>query len=573
MAAQTRSNKSPRVFRSADPTKSRTGIEGLDHITGGGFPRGRATLIEGGPGCGKTILALQSLVNGVFLENEPGIFVAFEESPDRIKGNAAKFGWDLAALERKKLFFLDAQPSPELIQSGTFDLGGMLAALEAKAREIGARRIVFDAVDIVLSLLPDMATARQEIYRLHNWLLEHELTAIITAKEIKAPSHLQLNFMQFMVDCAVILKHEVVQGISLRTLRVMKYRGSAFGENEAPFLIGKRGLEVAGARESEPVKIVLSNERVSSGVAPLDEMLGGGYYRGSSVLITGFPGTAKSTMAGEFAQAACERGEPTVFASFDSDANEVVRNLSSVGIRLERFIRKGLLRLIWVRSVSGSAETHLLQIRTQVMDVKARNLVVDPISALSKGGNEGMAHNVAERLVDWTKASGITLLCTSLLDDGEQAEGTPLQISTIADTWIHLNYLVHGGERNRGLSIVKSRGTAHSNQVRELVLHKRGVTLTDVYTAGGEVLAGTLRWEKERAERARLEEAQVAGQQKQTALDIEAMDLQARLKILEMELAAKLSQKAVLKRHEEKRASELLVTQDRVRQLRGTAQR
>ena len=286
--------------RFSDPFKEPTGIEGFDQITKGGLPSGRTTLLEGGPGSGKTIMALQSIVHGARFEKEPGIFVAFEESSERIMQNAAKFGWNIDELQKRKLFFLNAQPTPDLFQSGSFDLSGMLAALEAKAEEIKARRIVLDALDVVLALLQDQAAERREVYRLHDWLLAHKFTAIITAKSVISESNLsnrpQLGFLQFMVDCAVTLNHKVVEGVSQRNLRVLKYRGSAFSENESPFLIGSSGLEVAGARELDRVEdpnLKVLTERVSSGVARLDAMLGGGYYRGAGILITGFPGHGK----------------------------------------------------------------------------------------------------------------------------------------------------------------------------------------------------------------------------------------------------------------------------------------
>ena len=284
------------------PSKTPTGITGLDEITGGGLPRGRTTLVVGGPGSGKTILGLQFLVHGAQHRKEPGIFVAFEETSKRIVANAESFGWKLAELRKRKLFFLDAQPTPDLIQSGNFDLSGMLAALGAQATQMHARRIVFDALDIVLARLPDPAAKRREVYRLHEWLMARGLTGLITAKaggdEASSISQQQFGFMQFMVDCAVILNHSVVQGVSQRNLRVQKYRGSSFDENESPFLISKTGLEVADAPTLGRVHATVSNERVSSGVERLDTMLGDGYYRGASVLITGFPGTAKTTLSG-----------------------------------------------------------------------------------------------------------------------------------------------------------------------------------------------------------------------------------------------------------------------------------
>ena len=560
-----------------DPSKVRTGIEGFDEITNGGLPSGRTTLLEGGPGSGKTIMALQSLVCGARLENEPGIFVAFEEDSQRIMQNAAKFGWDITGLQKKKLFFLNAQPTPDLFQSGSFDLSGMLAALEAKAKEIKARRIVFDAVDVVLALLQDPVAERREVYRLHEWLLDHKFTAIITAKaglyESDSSNRPQLGFLQFMVDCAVVLNHEVVEGVSQRNLRVVKYRGSAFSENESPFLIGSKGLEVAGAREldgREFPKIKVSTERISSGVARLDAMLGGGYYRGAGILITGFPGTAKSTLSGAFCEAACLRGERTLFVSFDSDANEVVRNLASVHIRLERFVKNGLLRLVSARAITGSAEIHLMQIKKIAQEHRARCVVIDPVSALAKAGNQETAFSVAERLIDWTKAARITLLCTSLLHEvGVQEAGTPLQISTIADTWIHLNYLVHAGERNRGLSIIKSRGTAHSNQVRELVLSSKGVTLADAYTAGGEVLMGTLRWEKELAVRTSRDESQVAARQRQMTLEAEEALLEVQLKAVQLDLHLKRTEKDATSRLATDLNVELASGKSHLGELRG----
>jgi circadian clock protein KaiC len=552
-------------------TKSPTGIAGLDEITGGGLPRGRTTLLVGGSGSGKTILALQFLVHGAQHRNEPGIFVAFEETPSRIVANAETFGWNLAELQKEKLYFMDAQPMPDLVQSGTFDLSGMLAALGAKTAEIGAKRIVFDALDIVLALLPDAAAQRREIYRLHAWLLAHELTGVVTLKAESGESG-PFRFIQFMVDCAVILNHTVVLGVSQRNLRVQKYRGSSFDENESPFLIGKNGFEVAVTRTLGRGDAAVTSERVASGVKRLDTMLGGGYYRGASVLITGFPGTAKTTLSGAFAEAACGRGERTMFVSFDSDANEVIRNLASVGIRLDRFVEDGSLHMVSARTITGSAETYLVRIKALAKEHRARCLVVDPVSTLSKSGNELTAHSVAERLIDWSKAEGITLVCTSLLDEmSSQSEaGSPLQISTLADTWIHLNYLVQAGERNRGMSIIKSRGTAHSNQVRELILSDAGITVTDTYTAGGEVLMGTMRWEKESAERHANEVAAVTAKLRSAKLEAEEAELEARVKSLQVELAAKTSEKALLAHSAEVHERELLLGRERLRELRGT---
>ena len=447
--------------------------------------------------------------------------------------------------------------------------------LAAKSREMGARRIVLDALDIVLALLPDAATRRREVYRLHEWLIANNLTALITAKsggdDASSLGQQPFGFMQFMVDCAVILNHSVTQGVSQRNLRVQKYRGTAFDENESPFVIGSKGFDVAIARTLARVDANVTSERVSSGVKRLDTMLGGGYYRGASVLITGFPGTAKTTLSGAFAETACERGERTMFVSFDSDGTEVIRNLASVGIRLGRYVRSGLLRMVSARTITGSAENFLVRIRTLADEHRARCVVIDPVSTFSKSGNELTAHGAAERLIDWAKSQNITMVCTSLLDEmtGQTDAGTPLQISTLADTWIHLNYLVQAGERNRGLSIIKSRGTEHSNQVRELLLSDAGVTLADIYTAGGEVLMGTMRYEKESAERVANEVAEVAGKLKRVSLDAEEAVLEVRAKSLQTELLAKQVEKTLLARTTASRAGELSRGRVRMRELRG----
>lgn len=558
-----------------EPGKAPTGISGLDEITGGGLPRGRTTLLVGGPGSGKTILSLQFLVHGASLCKEPGIFVAFEESSQRIVANASSFGWKLAGLRPKKLYFMDAHPRPELVQSGDFDLNGMLAALAAQTSAMGARRIVFDALDVVLALLPDAASRRREIYRLHDWLLAHELTGIITSKsggdEPSSISEQPLCFMQFMMDCAVILNHSVVLGVSQRNLRVQKYRGSSFHENEWPFVIGASGVEVAVVHTLGRVDTKVSHERVSSGVERLDTMLGGGYYRSASVLITGFTGTAKTTLSGAFAEAACRRGERTLFVCFDSDGAEVIRNLASVGIRLDRYVKNGCLRMISARAITGSAETNLVRIKTLAKEHGARCLVIDPVSTWSQAGNELTAQSVADRLIDWSKAGGITLVCTSLIDDmfSQSEGGSSLQISKIADTWIHLNYQLQAGERNRGLSIIKSRGTAHSNQVRELILSDAGVTLADTYTAGGEVLMGALRWEKERADRVANEVKEVAGRLKRVRLDAEEAELAVRVKSLQTELLAKQVEKELLVRSTESSKGELSRGRTEMEELRG----
>jgi circadian clock protein KaiC len=556
-------------------TKAPTGIAGFDQITRGGLPRGRTSLLLGGAGSGKTIFALQFLMHGARDCHEPGIFVAFEEHSTRIIENCSGFGWHLAGLQRKSLAFVDAQPSVDLIQTGDFDLCGMLASLDARIKTMKVRRIVFDAVDIMLNQLEDPMARQRELHRLHEWLLDRGLTGLITAKarwdEEAGPVKLSFDMMQFMVDCAVVLNHKVVLGVSQRNMRVQKYRGSDFDENEAPFIIDRSGFTVAVASQGPREGIKLSSERVSSGVKGLDGMLGGGYYRGASILITGFPGTAKTTLSGAFAEAACRRGERTMFISFDSDEAEVARNLTSVAIRLAPHLKSGLLRIVSARTMSGSAETLLVRIKKRATEHQTRCLVIDPVSTFSRAGNELTAHGVAERLIDWCKSAGITLLCTSLLDEASTQKdgGTPIQISTLADTWIHLNYVVQAGERNRGISIIKSRGTGHSNQVRELLLSDSGISLADVYTAQGEVLMGTLRWEKEESERISLELVTISEKLERVKLQSEEAELQVRAKSMQTELMAKQLQRSLLSRTVDTRKRQLSRNRKRRQDLRG----
>lgn len=490
------------------PAKYLTGIPGFDQVAHGGLLRGRSTLLLGGPGSGKTVFALQTLAYGARVLGEPGILVSCEEDPAHLVANAASFGWDLPALQRRSVYVLDARPSTDLIRAGEFDLLGMLAAIELKAKRLGARRIVFDSLDIILALLPDPLSVRREVQRLHRWLSERDFSALITAKTrdggFDLPDSVSGGFLQFMVDCVIELGQRMDRGVALRNLRILKYRSSTFAENEAPFVIGAHGLEVAGERTWPAPSS--SDERVSSGVARLDAMLRGGYFRGASILITGAPGTAKSTLAGAFAEAACARGERTLFLSYDSAASEVIKDLLSVNVRLRRFVRRGILSVFGVHGSEGSAEVQFERIRKMVRHQNVRCVVIDPVSALGKQNRGGASVSVVERLIQWAKSQGVTLLSTSFtLSANPELTGTPVQISTIADTWLHLSYGARGGERNRTLTIIKSRGTAHSNQVRELLLSDAGVTLADVYVAGGDVLMGTARWEQE--EVARAEEA------------------------------------------------------------------
>ena len=530
MTAKTRAT--PRLL-----PKVATGVRGFDEISRGGLPRNRTSLVMGGPGTGKTLFALQTLGNAARKGKEPGMFVAFEEDTREIFANGATFGWDLPALAKSALFFLDARLSPTVVQSGDFELSGMLAILEAKKRELGAAWIVFDGIDVLLALLQNPGAERREIYRLRDWLARTDLTAIITAKvDGDAATPANYGFMQFMADCVIRFDRRLEQGIAVRRLEITKYRGSDFSPGEFPLSFGLQGVEVAAPGSAETLARA-PTERVTSGFGGLDSMLGGGVFRGTTTLITGAPGTSKTTLAGKFAESACRRGERTLFVSFDEGGERIRRNLTSVGIHLDGYLRSGLLRMYCGRTDATNPEEHLIRIAALLLEYQPSCIVIDPLSALAKSGALSSARAIGNRLIYQVRDHSITAFITSLVEGADpQAEATEMQISTIADTWIHLSYLVRGGERNRALTIVKSRGTRHSNQVRELVLSAAGPALTDVYSSGGEVLMGTLRWEKEAEERARKHQRHAEFTAKRRELKFAEADITARMAALQVDL-------------------------------------
>jgi circadian clock protein KaiC len=520
--------------------KAPTGVQGFDAISRGGLPRGRTSLVIGTPGAGKTIFALQSLVHGAEELGQAGIFVAFEESSRQVVANGGVFGWDLPRLESSRLFFLDAYLSPQVVQAGEFDLAGMLAGLEARVRQMGAERIVFDGLDVLLNLLGDPVAERREVYRIHEWSQRNGLTAIITAKSTFAEpfSTEPWGFLQYMADCVVVLHHRIVERVALRGARIVKYRGSSFSANEFPLVIGPRGVEIATFGPDE-LDFEVSSQRVSTGVPRLDEMLGGGYFRGSSILVTGAPGTAKTTLGAAFAAATCAAGEGALYVSFDEPARQIIRNMKSVGIDLQRQVDSGRLHMYSVRTEVRSAEEHLVVLGRLIRELRPASMVIDPVSALRKSGGQLAAVDTSIRLLDLARASGVTTLCASLVEDfAEERVRTSMQISTIADTWMHVEYALEGGERNRSLSIVKSRGMAHSNQVRELVLSGDGVSLTDVYVEGGEVLMGTARFEKEAAVAAEETRLRREVELRRGELERQKAELESQLKRLQRELHA-----------------------------------
>ncbi len=555
--------------------KAATGIRGFDDIALGGLPAGRTTLVQGGAGAGKTIFALETLVHGARDFGEPGIFVCFEEDPTHLRENAQAFHWGLDGIAEKDLHFFEARPDRDMIRSGDVDISGLLAVLQALVKQMGAKRIVFDALDMLLAEMANPDVIRREVHRLNDWLHEMGLTAIITSKVYVTDSspwgHPPMDFIEFMVDCSIMLRNEIVNGASQRHVRISKYRGSAFQENETPFVVGAQGIDVAFIHGSSKAVILESAERMSTGHPDLDDMLEGGYFRGASILFTGYPGTAKTTFCATFIAAACLRGEKSLFISFVSREDEIVRNLQSVSIDLKPHIDSGMLRMVSARALRGSGETHMLTIRTLAHEHGATCIVTDPLSALSKSGNRGSAPGVAERLIDWAKSEGITVICTSRLDDADQLdEARPLQISTIADTWIHLSYDLHAGERNRRLSIIKARGTGHSNQVQEFALTDAGVKFKDVDTsAGGDMLVGSQRGPRERSADVVMREREAADAREAARMNGEIAQLEGGIAVLNAQLEARrLEAKAITERTAEQEG-DTEQERDPVRDLRG----
>ena len=554
--------------------KSPTGIEGVDEITGGGLPRGRTTLLLGGPGSGKTVFALQTLANGARHCGQPGIFVAFEENSEEILANAASFGWELPALvASEQLVFIDAHLSPEVVATGEFELTLLLARLGEQVKATGATRIVFDAIDVLLTLMDEPQAERNELYRVREWLKAQRLTGIITARvegeETCANS--RYTFMQYMADCVISLQRQSADRISLRQLRIVKYRGTGVAEAAFPFVIDWHGIVVTTLGATAPLLLYpIFTERVSSGVERLDTMLGGGYFRGSTVQITGGPGTGKTTLAGAFIAAACQRGETALFVSFDEVGDEIQRNLASVHICLAPYQEQGVLSIEALRTEARSAEEHLLHLKSLIETRRPHCMVIDPITALVKAGGLAAALTVVQRLVRLTKAQGITLLCTSLTESSDPlTEAGAIQISTILDTWIHLSYSVQGGERNRALTIIKSRGTKHSDQVRELILSDTGLTLTDVYSERGEVLMGTLREERMSEEAFERERQRLEFERSKRARASDVAALMMRIDALQLELQAKQEEMSLAQQEYSAHEQQLYRQRTARQQLRG----
>ncbi|MFO1430105.1 MAG: circadian clock protein KaiC [Candidatus Competibacteraceae bacterium] len=531
--------------------KAPTGIKGLDEITGGGLPRGRPTLVAGGAGCGKTLLAMEFLVRGIQQYGEPGVFMAFEETAPELTQNVRSLGFDLDEWVARKQLMLDHVhiDRNEIEETGEYDLDGLFVRLAYAIDTVGAKRVVLDTLESLFSNLPNEAILRAELRRLFRWLKDKGVTAVITAERGGAGAFTRHGLEEYVSDCVILLEHRVAEQIATRRLRVVKYRGSSHGADEYPFLIDNQGLSVLPI-SSLGLNYPVSAERVSSGIPALDTMLGGqGFYRGSSILLSGMAGTGKTSIAAGFVDAACKHGERCLYLAFEESEQQILRNMGSIGLYLGRWIEQGLLQFRPARPTQYGLEMHLALIHRLVSDYRPEILVMDPITNLIAVATRNDVRAMLMRLVDFLKMSQITTLFTSLTHGGYEFEQSELGVSSLMDTWIQLQNLEVNGERNRGIQILKSRGMNHSNQIREFVLSDQGAQIVDVYLGSEGVLTGSARLAREAEERAekltrrqQLERARRDLQRKRQALEARIAVLQAEFVAEEEDLMAAIAQ-------------------------------
>ncbi|MBP2683974.1 MAG: circadian clock kinase KaiC [Deltaproteobacteria bacterium] len=486
-------------FSRAGIPKCPSGIRGLDEITGGGLPRGRPTLVAGSAGCGKTLFAMEFLVRGALEHGEPGVFMAFEESARDLAQNVASLGFDLADLAARKKLLVDfvSIERTEIQETGEYDLGGLFIRLGHAIDSIGAKRVVLDTIESLFAGLSNEAILRSELRRLFRWLKKKGVTAVITAErgENTISRH---GLEEYVADCVIMLDHRVTEQVSTRRARVVKYRGSRHETNEFPFLIGDDGIFLLPVT-SMGLDYEVTTARISTGIPRLDTMLGGkGYFRGSSILVTGTPGTGKTSIASTFADAACRRGERCIYIAFEEGREQIFRNMRSIGIDLAAWAAKGLLHVHAGRPTVAGLETHILTIHRLGDEFRPKVVVIDPISNLAEVGNQVDVKAMLSRLIDHFKSNGVTTFFTSLVAKGSYEESSGVGISSLMDTWLQLEDIEKSGEHNRGLFILKSRGMAHSNQIREFLLSDRGIDLLDVPVSSGELLMGSARVAMER---------------------------------------------------------------------------
>jgi len=485
--------------------KSPTGIQGFDEITNGGLPKGRPTLICGAAGCGKTLFGMEFLVRGATQFNETGVFMSFEETNEELTINVASLGFDLQDLIKNKKIALDHVhiERSEIEETGEYDLEGLFIRLGYAIDSIGAKRVVLDTIESLFAGLPNQLILRAELRRLFHWLKDKGVTTIITGERGEETLTRQ-GLEEYVSDCVVMLDHRVTEQTSTRRLRVVKYRGSMHGTNEYPFLIDENGFSVLPVT-SLGLKHIVSNERISSGITALDKMLEGkGYYRGSTVLVSGTAGVGKTSIAAHFAEAACKRGERVLYFCFEESPNQLMRNMLSIGIKLETWLQKGLLQFQATRPTFYGLEMHLAVTHQAVNAFKPDIVILDPINTFVIGDKEVEVKTMLMRIVDFLKANQITALFTSLTSNESALESSEVGISSLMDTWLLLRDIELSGERNRGMYVLKSRGMANSNQIREFILTDHGVELREAYIGARGVLTGSARIAQEANENAEL---------------------------------------------------------------------
>jgi len=530
----------PLVPRAQSLAKARTGISGLDEVTFGGLPAGRPTLICGGPGCGKTLLATTFLVNGAVMFNEPGVFVSFEETSDDLIKNVASLGYDLGALVAQKKIAIDfvRVERSEIEETGEYDLEGLFVRLDYAIKAVGAKRVVLDTLEMLFAGLGDTQILRAEIRRLFAWLKQRNVTAIITAEQGEG-SLTRYGIEEYVSDCVFLLDNRVSDQITTRRLRVVKYRGSAHGTNEYPFLIDAQGVSVLPVT-SAGLEHAASDEVISTGIPGLNQMLGaGGFYRGTSVLVSGTAGTGKTSLAAHFIEAVCARGERCLYFAFEESPAQIIRNMRSIGLDLQPRIDSGLLRFEAARPSLFGLEMHLARMYREIEEFAPAATVLDPISALR--GASGDVHSMLLRVIDLLKSRGITAFLTNLLS-AEGMDKSDAGMSSLMDTWLSLVQLESNGERNRGIYVLKSRGMNHSNQIREYQLTSQGVKLVDAYLGSSGVLTGSARVAQEMVDAASIvrrsqdnERKQRDIQRKRAALERQIAELRAELESEEEE--------------------------------------
>jgi len=510
--------------------KSQTGIKGLDEVTRGGLPKGRPTLICGGPGSGKTLLASEFLVRGALKFGEPGVFMSFEETSDDLTKNVASLGFKLDDLVAEKMIFLDYVliSRSEIEETGEYDLEGLFIRLEYAIASVGAKRVVLDSIETLFAGIPNPALVRAEIKRLFQWLKNKGMTTIITGEQGEK-TFTRHGLEEYVSDCVIFLDHRISDQVSTRRIRIVKYRGSAHDTNEFPFLINENGITVMPIT-SLGLRHIVTNERISTGIPRLDAMLGEkGYYRASSVLISGSAGTGKTSFAAHFADAACRRGEKCLFFAFEESESQVIRNMRSIGIDLEQWVKNGLLIYHADRPTIYGLETHLSVMQEMINEFNPRAVIVDPVSNLNAVANNANVKMMLTRLLDQLKLNSITTVLTILTQGSQASESTDVDISSLADTWIRLRDTESGGERTRGMYILKSRGMPHSNQVREFLLTDKGVDIMDVYVGPEGFLTGSARVFGEAQEKAKDAALEQDAQMKERILERKRKEMKARI--------------------------------------------